>query len=262
MRIKYVVSEDFRSEEFNKLINLKFPQFLNEKEPELILVSGGDGALLHAIQNYNHYQVPFIGRAAGTLNFLMNTFNKNKEEKLLNELLKNKQNLHIIDTNSIKVQVLDKAGKNHFLGQGVNEVVLGSNIMSYHHFSVTSQDHAFEDFDLKGSGICVSTDLGSTGYNFNLGAPVLPLASDLWVVSGVVCNRYLNDILNTQKLQIKIISNRVPCYTFLDGIKKEFELKAEDKVILEEGNKIKIAFLEKDEFITKRVDITSRFRKG
>ena len=49
MRIKYIVNKDPRVKEFNTLINSKFPQLLTEKRPELFLVAGGDGAMLHAI---------------------------------------------------------------------------------------------------------------------------------------------------------------------------------------------------------------------
>lgn len=37
-----------------------FYHMLGEDHPDLILVSGGDGALLHAIQEYNDLQVPFF----------------------------------------------------------------------------------------------------------------------------------------------------------------------------------------------------------
>jgi NAD kinase len=83
MKIKYRISNDKRCKEINDLIQKEFPQMLKEKNPDLILVSGGDGAILHAIQEYNHFKVPFFGYGTGTLNFLMNELDLNKLKKFL-----------------------------------------------------------------------------------------------------------------------------------------------------------------------------------
>ena len=56
MRIKYILSKDPRVKEFNKIIKENFPQLLVEKKPQLYLVAGGDGAMLHAIhKTINNY---------------------------------------------------------------------------------------------------------------------------------------------------------------------------------------------------------------
>jgi NAD kinase len=40
--------------------------------PDLILVIGGDGTMLHAIRQHWRLRVPFLGLNAGHLGFLMN----------------------------------------------------------------------------------------------------------------------------------------------------------------------------------------------
>lgn len=79
--------------------------------------------------------------------------------------------------------------------------------------------------EIKGSGICLSTDLGSTGYNFNLGGAILPLGSNLWSVLRIVCNRYLEDILSSNEITIRCNSKKSSFSVYLDGIDKYSKIK-------------------------------------
>jgi NAD+ kinase len=259
MKIKYVENDDRRSKKFNDLIKKEYPQFIEETNLDLILVSGGDGSLLHAVQNYNHFQVPFLGRSAGTLNFLMNRFDD--DVQILNDLSNNDLELDYIATRGIKVEFENQAGDKQSLGMAVNDVVLGTSIMGYHGFNINTKDYSFRNFELKGTGICISTELGSTAYNFNLGGPVIPLGSNLWTVVGIATNRYLNDILKAQKMAIKPFQEG-SFSIFIDGIKSKKKLVNGDRVILTRGNRVKIAFLNKSSFLKKRVELISRYRKS
>ena len=266
MKIKYRISKDKRCKEINDLIQKEFPQMLKEKNPDLILVSGGDGAILHAIQEYNHFKVPFFGYGTGTLNFLMNELDLNKLKKLLEKLEKNESdsiNLKTLETTKISVKVQKaKNTKIMKVGQAVNEVVLGSKLMGYHSFLINSQDGSFNNFEIKGSGICISTDLGSTGYNFNLGGAVLPLGSNMWSLIGIVCNRYLEDILPTNKITVENTSKRPGLSVYLDGVKQVFPISYGDKIIIQKGDTVILAFYNQKKFFEKRLDISSRYRKG
>lgn len=258
MRIKYVPTSDLRNIKVNKIVQKYFPSFLTEKKPQLIVVVGGDGSLLHAIQEHNKLQIPFFGIAGGTLNFLMNP--TKDVETLLDDLKRGGLKLTEIKTTSIKVSYVSN-GKKKLLGYAVNDVVLGSTIMGYHNFMINSEDESFSNFSINGSGICISTDLGSTGYNFNLGGSILPLGSDMWSINGVVCNRYLEDILNVQKIEISNNSSRKSYEVLIDGIPQNIEVNSGDSIVIQKGQKIKIAFLDKGDFINRRLEIASRYRK-
>lgn len=258
MKIKYILTKDPRGESINDLIENHFPQLIKEENPKLILVTGGDGSLLHAIQDYNSLQVPFFGNASGTLNFLMNKIDDLKETIQL--LIDDKLKLDYLETTSIKVSI-KTSKKETFLGYAVNEVILGTSIMGYHHYILNSGDNSFDNFEIKGSGISICTDLGSTGYNFSLGGSILPIGSNLWSVNGIVCNRFLEDIINIQKFEIKLSETSRPSDLFLDGVKKDLQLKSGTSIILERGEIIKIGFLDKEDFFKRRLEISSRYRK-
>lgn len=253
---------------------------MGEDKPDIILASGGDGALLHAIQKCGNYEVPFLGIARGTLNFLMNEICEEELENFLNKLENNQVQINSISTTKISVGIRrsfeDRHGKEELrtlssgknieitskIGEAVNEVAIGTNIMGYHEFLINSKDNSFQNFGFKGSGICVSTDLGSTGYNFNLGGAVLPLGHGLWSIVGIVCNRHINDILGITEITIRNVSQKHGLLSiFLDGVRNETKVGFGDSVVITKGGKVQIAFTNKENFLEKRVDISSRLRR-
>jgi len=262
MKPFYILSKDKRSEEVNNYIKQNYPGFLKEKNPDLILVSGGDGAMLHAIQSHGDLNVPFFGYAMGTLNFLMNEIDLADLPKIIEGIEKDSLSLNEIITSKIRVELFSKkSGKRKYLGSAVNEVVIGTTIMGYHEFILNSFDKTFVNFNIKGSGLSISTDLGSTGYNFNLGGAVLPLGSNLWSVLGVVCNRYLEDIVEINELKIACECKNSPPTIYLDGIDKEIVLCKRDEIILTKDGDVTLYFLNKEVFQTKRLEIISRYRR-
>lgn len=217
--------------------------------------------MLHSIRKYNHFNVPFLGHARGTLNFLMNDFG-GKEKTILNKIINDEINFHLEETKAIKVDLRKPDGSEFNIGYAVNELVLGNSIMGYHHFELNSEDGAFKDLKIKGSGLSICTDLGSTGYNFNLGGPMIPMGKELWVVMAVICNRYLHDIVEAQHINIELQSDRENCDIFIDGVVNKEKMEKLDKVLISEGREIRLAFLDDHSFGRKRIDISSRFRKS
>lgn len=238
---------------------------MEEDKPEIILASGGDGTLLHAIQKYGNYEVPFLGIARGTLNFLMNKVCEEEVANFLNKLQSDQLQINSITTTKLSVSIRkspESSENKDKIGEAVNEIAIGTDIMGYHGFLINSKDRSFQDFGLKGSGICVSTDLGSTGYNFNLGGAVLPLGCDLWSIVGIVCNRHINDILGITEITIRNISEKHrPFNIFLDGVRSDAKVEFGDCIVITRGERVQIAFTNKENFLEKRVDISSRLRK-
>ena len=258
MKIKYILTQDERGQHVNDFILKNYAHFIDEQNPDIIFLTGGDGALMHAINNHRHLKVPFLGHASGTLNFSMNKIENLKD--FIKNLVEDKHNIEYVDVTSIKVTLMKK-GEPIDLGQAVNEVVIGTSIMGYHGFSVTSQDKALDNLEIYGCGVCIATEFGSTAYNFNLGCPVLPIGSGLWAICGIICNRFLEDIVVAQPIEIKNVSDRGPISIFLDGRDREIKLDKGDTLLLEKGGSVQIAFTNKEEFMRRRIEIASRYRK-
>ncbi len=261
MRIKYLINENSRFESFNLFIKEKFPKLIEEENPELILVAGGDGSLLHGIQKCQQMNVPFLGKAMGTVNFLMNKLQD--DEKVINKLLNDEIKLNFIETKSISVYTICDE-ESVYLGEAVNDVIIGNSIMGYHEFNISSTDQTFDSFKVRGTGLCISSPLGSTAYNFNNNGHILPLNADIWSVSGIVCNRYINDIVNQQQIEIESSCKEI----FIDNIRKVSSCLSDDeesddkvKLQLSIGKPIKIAFLNKASFMRRRVEQANRLRR-
>ncbi len=267
MKIKYIQSPDKREkfQRYGEFIKENFPQFLECEDPDLILTAGGDGTMLSVIQEWRDLGVPFLGRGLGSLNFLMNEFSGSDSEafqsdlKILQAIENGESEIKTQKTSLISVGCCNAEGEENLLGEAVNDVVIGTDIMGYHHFNLNSEDSTFREFDVKGTGICVSTPIGSTGYNFNNAGKVLPLNSEDWSVTGVVCNRPLSEVLREQKLEISILGERGDDFVqiYIDGLTKKLELSVGSGVTLEPGSEIELAFLDRDKFMRKRADIIS-----
>jgi NAD kinase len=248
MKIKYLISKDNRVQDFNAFISATFPELLVENNPDVILVAGGDGAMHHAIQDNADFKGVFLGKGMGTLNFLMNTFEN--DFNIIRELKEDRRSLHKVKTHTISVKV-----NNKYLGEAVNDVIIGDSINSYFTFRITSQDTSFNDFICKGTGLCISTTLGSTAFNFNNHGPILPLESNLWSVTSVVCNKKVDEILEAQKMTITSNGGVV----YLSGIEK-FKLTENDTLVLDVGKQVNLGFLDEFVFQQKRVTLAQRYR--
>lgn len=250
MRIKYLENKvDPRVQNFNQLIQEKFPKLLREKNPELFLVAGGDGAMLHAIHQNINEGIPFLGKAMGTLNFLMNQFENDTET--IQKLLNDQQEISCFSSNAIEVSMNGKK-----LGEAVNDVILGDKLTNYFSYTISTELGDFDNFEIKGSGICISTVIGSTAFNYNNNGQILPLNSGLLSITGVVSNRYLNDIIPIQEITIQGSGGNI----YLSNINSA-KFKKDDILTLRKGSEIQLAFLDKGEFLKRRIDIANRYRK-
>lgn len=250
MKIKYLLSKDKRVQAFNKLVKENFPEFIVETKPDVILVAGGDGAMLHAIQKWQGLNVPFVGKALGTVNFMMNNIEDDLE--FLNNLKKDLVKLKYLKTNSIRVEVNKK-----YITEAVNEILIGGDINSYNTFNLNTQDGSFENMEIRGAGLCISTPLGSTAYNFNNQGAILPLQTNIWSITGIVSNKYINDIISAQNIQLTAANSVL----YADGIKLK-SLKANDTVQISKGKEVKLGFINKDSLFRKRIEVASRLRRG
>lgn len=252
MRILYVPSYGNRSQVDNIFKN-KWPETLKEKNPEVIIVSGGDGGMLHAIQDYADYNVPFFGIAAGTLNFLMNNID------IIEDPVQMINHTDWIETSLVKVKVKREKSngdwKTVFKAQAANDLVLGHRIMDYHEFKIKNVFK--EDFNIKGMGLIISTPLGSTAFHYNnRGSIIQDISGKEIAMSTIVSERkksFEKRIeLHDQKIQVSLVSDRAAGALYIDGQTKVFKIIQNDKIIIKRGKKIKIGFLNKEDFFSKR----------
>jgi NAD+ kinase len=230
---------------------------ITEQNPEMILVSGGDGSLLHAIQDYQYKKVPFIGVAAGTLNFLMNEFTIEKIKTL------KKEDLNIIKEHSLKIEVQRKRSNGSkkivFKAIAMNDIVLGGRIMDYNSFNIKGIK---EEINLKGMGLIFTTAIGSTAFYFNNGGkPIKKIGKGIVGISSIVSERknsFDKKVKIKKEINIEIKSERNICSIYIDGNTQVFELKKGDNIIISKGPKVEIGFLDIESFKKKRKAVNNK----
>lgn len=254
MKIKAVVNRtDSRQESYIKYLERTFPEIMNEENPDMYYVIGGDGAMLHAHTKYGKFGKPFLGKGFGTINFVMNNFENDFEviDGLLNDSIKPT----VIKTEKIKV-VVKKANGEKIVKEAINDIVIGNGIMDWHNFLISSERGSFNNLNFRGMGLCVATPLGSTAFNLNNGGKVLPPDSDIWSITGVVSDRKIDEIMIPQEIVITIKSERHIPVLYVDGTATSIPLEKDDKVKLKKcKDKFNLAFIDPKIFFGKRTKL-------
>jgi|SaaInlStandDraft_4_1057021.scaffolds.fasta_scaffold16960_4 NAD+ kinase len=263
MKIKAVFNKkDERQHLYIKYLKRTFPEIFDEKNPDMYYVIGGDGSMHNAHKKYGMdsavKSIPFFGKGFGTLNFIMNNYDNDFE--VLDGLLHDTIVPEIVETSKIEV-IIEKTNGKIIQKRAINDVIIGNNVMDWHEFVINSEKKSFNNLTLKGMGICLSTPLGSTAFNLNNGGNVLPLDSNLWNITDIVCNHNVSDIMTPQEVDITINSNRHRPTVYIDGATTAIKLEKGYKVKVRNiEDKFKLAFLDPEQFYSKRMKLIQKKR--
>ncbi len=140
---------------------------LVQKNPDVIVVVGGDGTMLSAIRRYRQLNVPFIGIDTGTLGFL-NTVMPEQLETVFDILDEEKYRVEKYPT--IALKMVTSLGKNSS-DYVFNEVIVRQNDFRMIEAKVYLNGKPFNYFT--GDGFVISTPIGATGYAIWADAAVL-----------------------------------------------------------------------------------------
>lgn len=172
MKYTIVTRKDEKSNEIAQYIHNKLANSHMEKDdllPELVIVIGGDGTFLVAAHKYieNISNIIMVGIHTGTLGFFAD-FQIDEVDELIYNILNKKP--EISSKRLLKTSVLcrNNEEKTYY---SVNEISI-QNVIKTQILKVWINQTYLETF--RGTGICVSTQAGSTGYNRSLkGAAVI-----------------------------------------------------------------------------------------
>lgn len=136
--------------------------------PDLIVVLGGDGFMLHTLHDYIDKDVPFYGMNCGTVGFLMNEYN---EENLFDRIWNAKPT--VINPLKMKAKSIDGNVTNAI---AINEVSILRETKQTAKIKISVDGKVRLD-ELVCDGILIATPAGSTAYNLSAGGPIVPLTS-------------------------------------------------------------------------------------
>ncbi|MFH0834528.1 MAG: NAD(+)/NADH kinase [Patescibacteria group bacterium] len=224
----------FLEKSLAQILGRKAATAVEIKKADVILVFGGDGALLGAAREYYGARGKFAGiRLDGTLGFLTE-FAPENLEKLLAEFFSGK-----FETSSrILLQAeIWRGGKLVRTFHALNEVVLNQNRVA----KLIALDFDFDEKRIAtfhADGAIIATPTGSTAYSLSAGGPILD--PNLAAVILTPINPHLLAarplvLPTTGKIHTKIAEENLPAgqasLTLTADGQKSFDLKIGDEII-------------------------------
>ncbi len=146
------------------------------EEADVIVVLGGDGAMLRALHEFTSVNLPMFGLNLGTLGFLLNEYKSN-------DLIKRIKNAKGYDIHPLRMKAEDVKGKS-YEALAYNEVSLLRETHSSAKIMVFVNDEVRLPL-LVCDGVMVSTPVGSTAYNSSASGPILPLGANLMPITPI-----------------------------------------------------------------------------
>ncbi len=147
-----------------------------DREAELIVCIGGDGAMLRTLRYLDFPQMPIIGVNTGHLGF----FQEIAPEQLDSFVEAYEKGSFIIQELKVAQAEVDTV-KGKAILSGLNEIVIKSDMSRSVHLNLFFGDNFVERFS--GDGLLISTPAGSTAYNYALGGCIVDPRIDLLQVT-------------------------------------------------------------------------------
>lgn len=168
MNYAIVAKKDEKSYQVEKKVRAaldKHGWLYTKENPKLVICVGGDGTLLYGVHQFLHCvnEVEFLGIHTGTLGFFTD-YTESEVDRCINDILH--KTPAIFESKLLKVQLDNMKEPIYALNEIRVENIIKSQVMD-----IYVDGEFFET--CRGSGICLSTQAGSTAYNRSLGGAVI-----------------------------------------------------------------------------------------
>ncbi len=156
------------SKKLQAVIARKWPKLRRtDKKPDLLVVLGGDGAILQAAKLYPRGKTRILGLNLGHVGFLASVRDEAQFIKTLTEVLNNRY--VPIPRMSITATVL-RQGKPLYHATALNEVVV-EDMLGMVSLEIKVDEHPIQY--IQGTGVLIATPTGSTAWNLSAHGPIV-----------------------------------------------------------------------------------------
>jgi len=202
------------------LIKQDFPQvklLKGDEYPDLVIILGGDGSILEAVQKYQPLGAKFMGLNLGTVGFLTAVRDYRHFSKAIKAAIAGK--LKIQKRMLLHAEVMRK-GKKIFSGVALNELLI-QNLLGMVDLEILQDGKLL--LTCWGTGLLVATPTGSTAYNLSAHGPILYPELECMIIT-------------------KLLDHSIPIPSILVEADKQLTVKIKsfrktDRLILAEDNK-------------------------
>ena len=145
-------------------------------QADVIVALGGDGFMLQTLHSFMHLGTPVYGMNQGSVGFLMNDYDEDNLQTLLDAARE-------VIINPLRMVARTEAGRDHE-ALAINEVTLFRQRYQAAKIRITVDGNTRMD-ELTCDGILAATPAGSTAYNLSAHGPVLPIRSRLMALTPI-----------------------------------------------------------------------------
>ncbi|MGM0611531.1 MAG: NAD(+)/NADH kinase [Thermodesulfobacteriota bacterium] len=188
---------------------------LDSKNPDLILVLGGDGTMLSVARKTGLNGIPFLGINMGQVGFLAD-ISPHEWQKQLQSILQGKYYLSrrvLLDFSVIREEQVV------FQGEAVNELVVNrSGMARLNRFDLQVDCGPIQK--MRADGLIVSTPTGSTAYNVSAGGPLVWPEMDAFILTAICpfLQNFPPLVLSSDaRVQVNISESNSGMYITVDG---------------------------------------------
>ncbi|HYX53013.1 MAG TPA: NAD(+)/NADH kinase [Candidatus Limnocylindrales bacterium] len=188
---------------------------LAERNPDFVIVLGGDGTLLSTARNVARAGIPILGVNLGSLGFLTE-IRQDEIEKALEAITTG--HCELSHRGMLHVEV-EREGLCCAAYHALNEVVMNQQAVARITEFEVRVDGVFVS-NYKADGLIVSTPTGSTAYSLAAGGPILSPDLHGFVITPVASHALTNRPLvvrDTATIEIRLIVTREQAYLTVDG---------------------------------------------
>ena len=215
---KWLNEHDIDTKVFSQSVLAKNPPI--NSDIDLVMVLGGDGTYLQAVQSVFNHTVPFLGINMGSFGFLT-VHRQESITSCLKSILQGK----MIEEKRTLLEVSIKGEKktdpkDTFLA--LNDMVIERGAFS-HLINVAISIQNKDIYSVKADGIIVSSPTGSTAYNLAGGGPILHPQVKAFAITPICSHSLTNRpviVPDTCEMSFKINSKNQSAFLTIDGKKR------------------------------------------
>lgn len=182
---------------------------------QLLIVLGGDGTILSAMDRAIPNDIPVLGINLGRLGFLTELETSNFDESVIDRVLAGD---FIIDER----MTMQIEGHDNDKVFALNEIVIARSTPSVRVLSLEYEADGTLVDRISGDGLIVATATGSTAYSLSAGGPVVLPGLDCFLLTPV-CPHTLNArpvvVSSALKITVRMVDDRGGAQAVLDGRK-------------------------------------------
>lgn len=225
---------------------------LDESLCNAYLVATGDSGIMHVARTKFQQDKLIFGVNCGSVGFLLNDVND------INQIPLKKSDLRIERLRLIKGTFLTEDRQVSYLA--FNEICISGQGMDFVHFTITGSSRDFQNRQVSGMSIFVSTPQGSTGLALRAKGSLarLPLKSNCWFIGGGITGPYPADQVLPQKITIEAKS-RFNVSGYADG---HSQIVESVKAVIVEPTDYYVDFGFIGDFESKRTRLAQKLERG